>query len=88
MNPWSESRDQEGCLEGLTHGSLFIPSTQDLTGALHRSNQCDTYWVLAWVNVLVCCLVSKLVAVSSLLLFGARGFAFLNFRFPGIDYEI
>jgi hypothetical protein len=48
-------------------------------------DRCDPCWFLSRVNVSGCCLVSRLVAVSSLALFGARSFAFLDLGFPGMD---
>jgi hypothetical protein len=84
VNLWSESRDQEGCLKGLTRGSLFIPSAQvltGLTGVVHRSDRCDPYWVLTRVNVLVSWFFSGLALVSSLVLVGAWCCEFLNLGF-------
>jgi hypothetical protein len=60
--------------EELTRGLLFIPSAQALAGltsaptGLTGAAPCR---VLAWVNVLVCSLVSRLAAISGLVLFGA-----------------
>jgi hypothetical protein len=48
---------------------LFIPSCPGytgLTGALDWSDRCNPYWDFARVNVLVCSLLSRGVAVSSL----------------------
>jgi hypothetical protein len=42
-------------------------------------------WVLAWVNVPECRLVSRLATVWSLVLFGARSFVFLDFGFTPLD---
>jgi hypothetical protein len=43
------------------------------------------YWVLNRVNILVCSLVSRLAAVSSLVLFGARELCLLDLGFPRLD---
>jgi hypothetical protein len=42
-------------------------------------------WVLARVNVLLCSLVSRLAAISGLVLFGAREVGFLDLGFSGLD---
>jgi hypothetical protein len=54
---------------------LFIPSCPGytgLTGAPDRSDRCEPLWVFAQVNVLVCSLLSRGAAVSSLGPFGGR----------------
>jgi hypothetical protein len=54
---------------------LFIPSCPGytgLTGALDRSDRCNSRWVFARVNVWVCSLLSCVAAVSSLGQFGGR----------------
>jgi hypothetical protein len=54
---------------------LFIPRSPGhtgLTGASHRSNRCNPYWVFAWVNFWVCSLLSCVAAILSLGRFGAR----------------
>jgi hypothetical protein len=54
---------------------LFIPSRPGytgLTGALDRSDRCNSRWVFARVNVWVCSLLSCVAAVSSLGQFGGR----------------
>jgi hypothetical protein len=54
---------------------LIIPSCPGytgLTGALDRSDRCNACWVFARVNVCVCLLLSRVAAVLSLGLFGAR----------------
>jgi hypothetical protein len=58
VNLWSESGDQEGCLEGLTRSSMFIPSAQALTslvGALHRSDRCRLVLGFGSGELLVAC---------------------------------
>jgi hypothetical protein len=39
VTPWRKSGDPEVDLGELTHSSLFIPSTQALTGAFHQSDR-------------------------------------------------
>jgi hypothetical protein len=54
---------------------LFIPSFPGytgLTGALGRSDRCNPRWDFSRVNVLVCSLLSRGAAVSSLGQFGGR----------------
>jgi hypothetical protein len=54
---------------------LFIPSCPGytgLTGALDRSDRSNPQWNFALVNILVCSLLSRVAAVSSLGQFGGR----------------
>jgi hypothetical protein len=48
------------------------PSLTSLTGAAHRSDQCKALWAFPRVNILVCSLLFRVAAVSSLGQFGAR----------------
>jgi hypothetical protein len=60
---------------GVDPRVLFIPRSPGhtgLTGASHRSDQCNLYWVFARVNVWVCSLLPCVAAISSLGRFGAR----------------
>jgi hypothetical protein len=60
---------------GVDPWVLFIPSCPGytgLTGALDRSYRCEPWWVFARVNVLMCSLLSRVAAVSSLGQFGGR----------------
>jgi hypothetical protein len=69
-NQWSESGDRDENLGELTRGSLFVPSAQILTSALHRSNWCDLRLGFG-LNVPGCWIVSRLATVSGFVLFGA-----------------
>jgi hypothetical protein len=54
---------------------LFIPCCRgytSMTGASHRSDRCNPYWVFSRVNIWVCSLLSCVAAVSCLGRFGAR----------------
>jgi hypothetical protein len=60
---------------GVDPRVLFIPSCPGytgLTGALDRSDWCNPWWDFARVNILVCSLLSRGAAVSSLGQFGGR----------------
>jgi hypothetical protein len=67
---------------------LFIPSCPGytgLTGALDRSDRCNPRWDFAWVNVLVCSLLSRGAAVSSLGQFGGWLACLVPWGLPGSD---
>jgi hypothetical protein len=60
---------------GVDPRVLFIlrsPGHTGLTGASHRSDQCNPRWVFARVNIWVCSLLFRVAAISSLVQFGAR----------------
>jgi hypothetical protein len=67
---------------------LFIPSCPGytgLTGALDRSDRCDPRWDFARVNDLVCSLLSRGAAVSSLGQFGGRLTCLVLWGLSGCD---
>jgi hypothetical protein len=73
---------------GVDPRVLFIPSCPGytgLTGALDRSDRCNPRWVLAWVNVWVCSLLSCVAVVSSLGQFGGRLACLVLWGLSGLD---
>jgi hypothetical protein len=73
---------------GVDPRVLFIPSCPGytgLTGALDRFDRCEPWWVFARVNVLVCSLLSRVAAVSSLGPFGGRLVCLVPWGLSGCD---
>jgi hypothetical protein len=73
---------------GVDPRVLFIPSCPGytgLTGARDRSDRCNPWWDFARVNVLVCALLSRGAAVSSLGQFGGRLACLVPWGLSGID---
>jgi hypothetical protein len=72
-------------LRGVVHPKH--PGLTGQTGAHHRSDWCKSLLGFSSGEVLVCSLVSKLLVVSSLELFGAREVCFLDLEFSGLDWS-
>jgi hypothetical protein len=69
---------------------LFIPSClvyTGLTGALDRSDRCEPWWVFARVHILVCSLLSRGAAISSLGEFGGRLACLVPWGLSGCDWS-
>jgi hypothetical protein len=75
---------------GVDPRLLFIPSCPGytgLTGALDRSDRCNSWWVFARVNVWVSLLLSCVGAVSSLGQFGGRLAGLVIWGLSGLDWS-